>query len=351
MAVALVLFLISIFYMNHIFQPEKTNIESDTDKALWHSLEKYERYVASNEEAIYGYNRTDGYPMYLFNFGLMYFHMYKYSNNPYYCQKFLRDIEFAINTRNEDWTWSLYKGGVKSPLYNSQATELFIDAWKITQNHTYIELAGKSIYGLRNSYLIFEGCYNDKFYAFASIAMYVNESGDYNSSLLELGKRCYNYSISGYNNGSWFYNLHEKGKKFYDGHSAYYQLQEIIWFLENAKAIKNVFPEEYTQFKAELPLMLSKVTEFILPAGTFYYNDEAPDYTESAGNTMFGYKLYDEMFGTNHNSIIEAAKNTVVERQNDKGGYYKSKNSETVEIWFTDNIGLYASKYLDMRQN
>lgn len=325
----------------------------DTNKDLWNSLKKYEQYVVTNEDLVYGYNRTNGYPMYLFNFGLMYFEMYKYSGNDYYYQKFLRCVDFAGKIRNEDWTWSLYNNTLKSSLYNSQATELFIKAWKLTGNKSYIDWAMSSVYALNSSGLMFEGCYNNKFYAFVTIAAYCYESEDYNCSLVNLGMQCYNYSISGYNctNGYWFYNSSQKADNFYNGRSAYYQLQEIIWFLENSEPIKIMFPNQYIQFKSYLPSMISKVTEYILPSGTFYYTEDAPNYTESAGNTIFGYKLYDSMFSTNHIDIIECAKNTIIERQDISGGYYKTVNSQTVDIWFTDNVGLYVSKYLNIVSN
>jgi hypothetical protein len=332
--------------------PNKNKEETITDDDLWNSLPKYEQGVASYEDPEYGYIRDRGYPMYLYSFGIMHLQLYKCTNDEYYKEKFLRDINYIEKIRNEDWTWNYYDGkSYKNPstLHNCMFNELFINAYELTGDHRYCEEAGDTVHTLQKLYNNpFYGCYNDKFYSLVTITNYCSKF-PCDQPLIELGERLYNYSMSGYNpsTGKWFYNPTRKGKNFYDGHAAYYQLAEMRWFMKYEQEIKTVFPDQHAQFKAYLPTMMGKVSEYVLPSGTFYYNEESPDYTEGTAGTLLAYPLYDNMFNADHHDIKNNARKTIIERQAPNGAYYKANNT-VIEIWYTDNIAAHLPKYLNL---
>lgn len=92
--------------------------------------------------------------------------------------------------------------------------------------------------------------------------------------------------------------------------------------------------------------MMPQIVKYILPSGSYYYNKEAPDYTEGLGNVLVTYKLYDEEFGEDHSEILERAKKTILERQSPNGAYYKTKDKKIIQIWYTDNLGVGLPEYL-----
>ena len=333
------------------------------DADLWGSFYKYEKYVSSNEDPKFGYVTFPGYPMYLYSFGIMYYELYNHTNDRYYYDKFIRCADFIAKRRNSDWLWSPYFqgvgfGGDYVSLYNSMFSDIFLKAWKLTSDSQYLTYAQNTIYGVGGNYNIstdsvpnkFFYNYNYNFYPFCAIAQYSYEAQDKNGVLIDMAKHAYQYAVSGYDEktGKWYYNEEEKNKNFYDGHSAYYQLVEIKWFLENQEAIKEIFPAEHKEFKNFLPKMLSIVSQYILPSGTFYYSEEAKDYTESVGVTLVAYSLYDKMFDDDHKEIIATAKRTIITRQSPGGAYYKSKDNQEIELWYTDDIAEGLAKYLSV---
>lgn len=335
--------------------------EEGENAELWGSLYEYEKYVSTNEDPKFGYVAIQGYPMYLYSFGIMYYELYSHTNDRYYRDKFIRCVDFIAKMRNSDWSWSPYFkdtgfAGDYVSLYNSMFSDIFLKAWKLTDDKQYLADAKDTILGLKGDYNISTDSVPDKFfynfnfnfYPFCAIAQYFHESRDNNEDLMDMARHAYRYAIGGYDeeSGKWYYNDEEKNKSFYDGHSAYYQLVEIRWFLENQEAIKEIFPAEYEEFKKQLPKMISVVSQYILPSGTFYYSQEAPDYTESAGVTLEVYSLYDKMFNDNHKEIIDSAERTIISRQSSSGAYYKSKDGNTVELWYTDGIGEGLARYL-----
>jgi len=111
-------------------------------------------------------------------------------------------------------------------------------------------------------------------------------------------------------------------------------------FLEHQEAVKAIFPEEYRYLISELPGMLEVVKRYQLPSGAYYYNDGAPDCTETIGNIIVFYILYDETFKTDHRDIIYRCINTLLKRQAPNGAYYKTDVGSPIEIWYGDNIGV-----------
>jgi len=309
--------------------------------------------VVTNEDIEYGYVRARGYPMYLYSFGKMYLEFYKHTWDEYYKDKFFKILQYIDEIRNDDWTWDYYNGKsstYKSPLYNCMFSELFMNAYELTQRESYCEKAKNTVCALKEFEVT--GCYNGYFYAFVAIANYCSKF-PHDKSLVKLGEGFYEYGISGYNpiTGEWFYQPSEKEEGFYDGHAAYYELWLIQKFLEFEKEIGAIYPEQHSQLVAYVPAMMERVSQYVLPSGTFWYTEEVPDYTESAGITLLAYELYDDFFGTNHEDIKEKAEKTILERQAPCGAYYKTTNSAVIEIWYSDNIAESLPKYLNLQSN
>lgn len=323
-----------------------------SDEALWESIYKYEKYVVSCEDGTWGYIKSTGYPMYLITLAKMYLYMYKNTSSPYHFQKFSRACYFIEKIRNPDWTWSYFDNASNKPsLYNWLVNDLYLDAYNITKERHYIDQAAFIARGFINT--SFETPYNYRFFSFVSIGYYLGISGNSDISLTNFGRKLFNESIAGYvpSTGMWFYSPGQKSRYFYDGHAAGYQLGEMYWFLKYRVQIKSVFPDIYIRFINYLPKMMSVVEQYVLPSGTYYYSPSAPDYTEGAGGMLLALEIYDRTFGTDHFAVKNSARDTIAQRQDPaSGGYYKTNNTKTIEIWYTDNIGYCVPEYLNRLQ-
>lgn len=326
---------------------------SDLDSKLLDSLLKYEKYVQMNEDPKYGYKLYEGYPMYLYTFGMMYYRLYLLTQNENYKNKVISIADTVERIKNPDWTWYFYDGSkfVESPvsLYNHQFTELFISAYKLTGDNRYLDFARETIRSLPEMlYSIPYAVYNYFFYPFVGIAEYLYFTGENDEELREAGEYAFFMAMQGYdpNTKKWYYSPAEYSRGFYDGHSANYQLGEMLAFLEHKEAIKTIFPQEYKYFLNELPGMLEVVKKYQLPSGAYYYNNNAPDCTESLGGVIYFYALYDRTFNTNHTHIIKRCIKTILSRQAPNGAYYKTGGSDVIEIWYTDGIGAAVPSYL-----
>jgi len=315
---------------------------------LFESLMRYEKYVRTNEDPQYGYKRYQGYPMYLYTFGVMYYRLYLLTKDEYYKKKVIEIADIAEKVRNSDWTWYYYDGSkfIESPvsLYNCEFTELFLYAYELTRDQKYREFARNTINALPELLYIISpsAVYNYFFYPFIAIAHYLYYTGEDNRDLVEAGEFAYYMAMQGYNPNTkkWYYSPAEYIRDFYDGHSAFYQIGEMSAFLEHQEAVKTIFPEQYKYLISELPGMLEVVKKYQLPSGAYYYNDGAPDCTETIGNIIVFYVLYDETFKTDHRDIIYRCINTLLERQAPNGAYYKTDVGSPIEIWYGDNIGI-----------
>jgi len=329
------------------------------DELLFESLIKYEKYVGTNEDPQYGYKRYQGYPMYLYTFGMMYYRLYLLTKDEYYRKRFIETADIAERIRNEDWTWYYYDGSkfIESPvsLYNQEFTELFLCAYELTKEPKYREFAKNTINALPE--LLYSvsstAVYNYFFYPFIAIAYYLYRTGEDNKELLEAGEFAYYMAMQGYNPNSkkWYYSPSEYIRDFYDGHSALYQMGEMASFLEHQDAVKTVFPEQYEYLMKELPGMLEVVKKYQLPSGAYYYNEGAPDCTESLGGVIIFYTLYDRTFKTDHSDIINKCINTILRRQAPNGAYYKTDVGSPIEIWYGDNIGVSLPLYFLLKEN
>lgn len=325
----------------------------DLDELLFESLMRYERYVRTNEDPQYGYKRYQGYPMYLYTFGMMYYRLYLLTNDEYYKKRVIEIADTAEKIRNEDWTWHYYDGSkyIESPvsLYNHEFTELFLCTYELTKDPKYKDFAKNTINALPE--LLYSvsptAVYNYFFYPFIAIAYYLYHTGEDNRELLEAGEFAYYMAMQGYNPNTkkWYYSPNEYVRDFYDGHSALYQMGEAASFLEHQEAVKAIFPEQYDYLMREIPGMLEVIKRYQLPSGAYYYNEGAPDCTESLGGVIVFYTLYDKTFKTNHRDIINKCIDTILKRQAPNGAYYKTDVGSPIEIWYGDNIGVSLPLY------
>jgi len=123
---------------------------------------------------------------------------------------------------------------------------------------------------------------------------------------------------------------------------------QIAWFLDKISAVREVFPVEYETFMNILlkTPIIDKVLECMLPAGTFFYSEDVPDYTESAGNTLYAFALLARVLEEDYGEVIASARETILTRQAPEGGFYKSPMELTLELWFGDNIAADVARYL-----
>lgn len=350
--VILVIILTGITIFSCTVDKEYVNqIKIEPEDSLWQSILKFEsKYVLKNEDPYYGYVIDIGYPMYLFSFGEMYYWMYKETSTEYYKNKFLSVISFILSIRNLDWTWDTCWGNEPDNLYNSLAASLFLQAYNITENISYLEFARNTINSFLNEDLIyFSGINNDKLYAFTIISEYLSVTKNLDPDLITAAKSFYDYAISQYNETSnkWYYDKKEHEANYYDGHSAYYQLCSIYLVLKRESAISTVFPSEYYFLESEFEEMLQEIMRYLTDNETFYYKIETPDYTESAADFLITLELYDRKYGTNHNEIKTNLQNIILQRQLDNGAYLRTNRLEdSYKIWYTDNIGKSLAYYV-----
>lgn len=333
---------------------------SRTDEALLSSLYLYEKWISQYKDYTWVYVRQRGYPMYLYSFGIMYARLYQLTCDSHYLREFLRIADGIERIRNYDWTWSFFDGtkfsthrDAESSLYNAMFAELFTEAYKLTNNVKYKKWTDATIRKIEDT-LPSHRTYNYYFLPFTSIAYYCS-TFSCDKALIMLGKRLYNHALSGCDpeTGRWYYNPFEKNREFYDGHTAFYQMGQIAWFLDKSSAISENFPYEYylfSDFLTNTP-MVRTVIEYMLPSGTFFYSEDVPDYTESAGDTLYAFARLARFLGEDYGEIIRAARETILTRQAPQGGFYKTPMEPTLELWFGDNIAINIARYLYLLAN
>ncbi|MCX7796608.1 MAG: hypothetical protein N2380_08835, partial [bacterium] len=287
-----------------------------------------------------------------------YYRLYLLTNNEYYRKRVTEIADIVERIKNENWTWYYYDGSkyIESPvsLYNQEFTELFLCAYELTKDPKYREFAKNTINALPE--LLYSvsptAVYNYFFYPFIGIAYYLYHTGEDNKELLEAGEFAYYMAMQGYNPNTkkWYYSPSEYIRDFYDGHSALYQMGEITSFLQHQEAVKAIFPEQYNYLIKEIPGMLEIIKKYQLPSGAYYYNENAPDCTESLGGVIVFYTLYDKTFKTDHSSIISRCINTILKRQAPSGAYYKTDVGSPIEIWYGDNIGVSLPLYFLLKE-
>lgn len=317
----------------------------------WESLYKYEKYVSGFENETYGYHPGQGYPMYLFNFGFMYYELYRHTGEGVHLFKFLRCAAYAEAIRNPDWTWNFWNSSWRSILFNWQGVELFIDAYYVTADQKYLSWAEDTAYGILNTsdYGLRVGAYNGHFLGASAIAYYAHVTGDMNPILLNAGRDELAFSLTGYDpaTGKWYYSTSTKSAGVFDGRAAYYGFGVIGVFLYWEEAFKSVYPEEYAYLLIESPKIIHHGRAYLLPSCTWWYTSEVPDYTEGAADAVVGFYLAQRRYGEDYSDIVSCAMNTILSRQAPNGGYYKTSNTTEVDIWYTDNIGVSITWYLN----
>jgi len=337
----------TLFYLPLVF---KDHFDA---AALWTSLMRYERFVRTYEDSSTGYHVLPGYPQYLYCFGKMYLHLWQHTGEELYREKLVRCLGFVEHIRNDNWTWG--SGSAQGcPLYNAHFTELFLDAWQALGDETYLTWARETVQAFSSpdvydvSQQHFRGNYNMNFLPFASIAFFQTATGETYSEIRTLGSQAFEYALSGYDplTGRWYYSEGEKAAGFFNGHSAYYELVQVSAFLKHREAVMSIYPDEGQSMLSHLPNMMAQVSTFVLPSGTFYYNNEAPDYTEGAAETLVGFGHYDQLFDADHGEFLYHAAATILSRQAPDGGYYKNAGSLSEDIWYSDEIGAFVPVYL-----
>ncbi|MFW9851212.1 MAG: hypothetical protein ACFFF4_18950, partial [Candidatus Thorarchaeota archaeon] len=170
----------------------------EVEEDIQSCLEKYEeKFVQSILDPTYGFVPTDGYPMYLFVLGEMYYWMYMMSGESQYEERLLNLAEVSLSIRNMDWTWNMGWRNRISNLYNSLAAQLFLYCFYVTHNQIYLSYANYSLQSLLQEGVVnFSGTNDDKFLAFSIIATYLEELEGTDSGLQNFGYKLYNFSIS-----------------------------------------------------------------------------------------------------------------------------------------------------------
>lgn len=91
MIISLISYTCSNMYQNKSIS--KSNLVYS--KLLLQSIKNYEGYIRTNEDSRYCYKPQQGYPMYLYTFGMMYYRLFLIDRNEYYKNKFISTIEAA----------------------------------------------------------------------------------------------------------------------------------------------------------------------------------------------------------------------------------------------------------------
>ncbi|MBI3969028.1 MAG: hypothetical protein HY329_25595 [Chloroflexi bacterium] len=320
------------------------------EQLIW-TAERYARnYVQKREDPTYGYTLEFGYPLYLYFLGEMYRDLHRVTGQPLYRERFLRAARFVQARASGGLTWHQYVGyGLfleqPDPLYNALFSELLLDAWVDTQDDSFLDSARGAVralpvlYGPNRRLATVPQDY--AFITYAAIAAYVNRTGDGDAELVALGERLYRHAASLYDpaTGRWFFKVDEKELNRFDTHAAYYELVTAFTFMRQADHVRAVYPRLYDEQRARLRPMMRVVTSHMLTSGTFNYATFVPDYTESAGQTIWALELYERAFGPEYRWLADNAKKTLINRQLPDGSYQAAPNNKDVSLMYSDAVG------------
>lgn len=313
-------------------------------------LLRLEGYVRTLENATYGYSPGNGFPMYLFNFGMMHRSLYLLTGEPAHLASFSRAADIAASLMNPDGTWTLWNTSLRMGLYNWQAMELFIEAWRLTADGGYLDLAGRAARGALNvTHLkVPGGAFNHRFLVASAWAHYIFETGDRDPALVAEGRSQLSQALEGFDAAGvrWFYNPQERDAGFYDGHAAYYHFGLLTTLFYWLDAMLSVFREETVIILTTAAEQEALATSFLLPSGTWYYTAAVPDYTEGAADAALGYELLAPPLRVDRSDEIDRALSTLRDRQAPSGGFFKTANSTEVEPWFSDNVAYSLGEHL-----
>jgi hypothetical protein len=323
----------------------------EVEDNIQNCLEKYEqKFVQSIMNPSYGFTPTDGYPMYLFALGEMYYWMFSTTEEVKYKDHLLSLANSSLSIINEDWTWNMGWRNRISNLYNSLAAKLFLYCFDVTQDQIFLNYANNSLQALLLDGVVnFSGTNNDKFLAFTVIAAYLAEVADPDDNLWEFGARLYNFSIAQYDVQShlWYYGEDDMILEIFDAHDAFYELLNIYNYLKHRTAISQVYPDFNTTLYEYTPDMMAAAISYMNENGTYYYKPQADDYTESAADALVTIELFDSTYGSNHSIQKERSIGTILNRQLSNGAFLRTgRLLDGYSIWYTDNIGKSIAHWL-----
>jgi len=239
------------------------NFGKEVDDKLFEILVKYEEFVRLYENDTYGYEKLLGYPMYLFAYGYMYYDLYNITSSNLFLKKFWRCVNFSLAVRNSDWTWTGDIGyPFKSSLYNFMAYELYIRAYEISRNSTYLNYARNSLLGFTNASFSISHTYNANIFVGCEIVDYIMRFGN-ESVLYNLARKCFEFSLRGIEGIKWYYTEADFHAKNYYGRSAFYQNLVIASIMEVSEGIKSLYPKIWNSLGEKLPDMFNLTLEYL----------------------------------------------------------------------------------------
>lgn len=103
--------------------------------------------------------------------------------------------------------------------------------------------------------------------------------------------------------------------------------------------LKAVLPDIVNTFLGHIPEMMEVIERHVSEHGTFYYDDEYPDLTESAPLTLAGFQLIDQHFLTHHESLQLKAMETIIRRQDVSGGFLGTARPAKTRLHGCDEVG------------
>lgn len=314
------------------------------------SLIKYENWISNN----FYFNGTIikewGYPSYLSGFAELYRGLSLYESDDYRTDYYFI-LSYILSSHN-NWTWDSDWYGT-SPTYSLLNARSFYFAFEATHNQTYLTAFMNTIKGLN---FFYDGeklnqAFNINFNGFVFICKALKH-GLLEESYRYMAMQLLNFSLKYYNESTseWYQFDHILFQNGYNSRAAYYQLITITWFLMNRNDIKEIFPDVYEKLMDISYKSINLIKKNVLDTGTFYYLPEVPDYTESGAYTMYGFLLFDRIFGVKNPEIINSALKTILNRQRNDGAYYKSNNTK-VDLWYTDNIPIFFWQFYELKKN
>ncbi|MBI3964085.1 MAG: hypothetical protein HY329_00500 [Chloroflexi bacterium] len=323
--------------------------------AEWHRVEqmvgvarKYAEFVAKQEDPLYGYKREYGYPMYLYYLSGMHRSLYATTGESRYFARYLRGAEYALN-QARGYTWEQYVGDdlaprEPNPLYNALFVELFLDAYDDTRDPKYRAAAdgtAAAISGLLATQDLATAPQDYQVLMATTISAYLGRTGQRDLDLLALADQLWSRAWSTYDAGSgrWYYDAYERAVGKFDGRSAYYELTSALFFMRRSEEVKATLPGRYSEFRNRLPAVMRAVERFVLPSGGFFYASAYPDYTESTGQVIWAFEIYDRAFDDDHDDVKERAKVTISQGQDVDGGFYETPGSSGKGLMYSDNLG------------
>ncbi|MBI3964452.1 MAG: hypothetical protein HY329_02365 [Chloroflexi bacterium] len=310
-------------------------------------LRRYATYVATREDATYGYIREYGHPMYLFYLAEMHRQLSQLTGEPQYRAKYLRAVD-SIVTQAHELRWQQYAGDGQyldpDPLYTGLFVEALLDAYHDTGDAKYRRTADGAMAALPAMLapLDLDPVPKDDLVIIASaIALYADRTDSRDPALLAPAERIFRHvwSLHDPATGRWYYSADELRQGLYNGSSAYYQLSATLFLMHRSEHVRAVFPHHYARFRQALPTLLSTVESELLPSGGFSFEPDYPDYTESAAQVLWAFEIYDRAFATDHQELKDRIVANLQRLQHGDGSFSATPGSSTTGLMYSDAIG------------